>query len=151
MPMQIGLDELLSMLLARVNGLTMNSKNHQRISIGQGCSMAADQTIVNPFPLSPSNIGRHSFGQDNCLRNHLPFAVFDIGSVQSNEKVWLQSSQFRHDTKHSSSRRNTRQNPFVFQLLENCLDRIRNKTCILDPQGIIYIEKDNFYLFCLIL
>ena len=113
--------------------------------------MAADQTIVNPFPLSPSNIGSHSIGWDNRLRNHLPFAIFDIGSVQGNEKVWLQSSQLRHDTKHSPSRRNTRQNSFVFQLLENCLDRIRNKTCILDPQGIIYIEKDNFYLFGLIL
>ena len=113
--------------------------------------MAADQTMVNPFPLSPSNIGSHSIGWDNRLRNHLPFAVFNIGSVQSNEKVWLQSSQLRHDTKYSSSRRNTRQNPFSLQLLKNCLDRVRDKTCILDSQGIIYIEKDNFYLFCLIL
>ena len=113
--------------------------------------MAADQTIVNPYFLSPSNIGHHSIRRDNRLRNHLPFAVFDIGSVQGNEKVWLQSSQFRHDTKHSSTRSNTRQNPFVLQLLENCLDRVRDKTCILDSQGIIYIEKDNFYLFCLIL
>ena len=113
--------------------------------------MAADQTIFNSFLPSPSNIGCHSIGRDNRLRNHLPFAVFDIGSIQRNEKVWLQSSQLRHDTKHSSTRRNTRQNPFVFQLLENCLDRVWDKTSILDSQGIIYIEKDNFYLFCLIL
>ena len=94
--------------------------------------MAADQTIINSFLLSPSNIGCHSIGRDNRLRNHLPFAVFDIGSIQRNEKVWLQSSQLRHDTKHSSTRRNTRQNPFVFQLLENCLDRIWDKARILD-------------------
>ncbi len=63
-----------------INGLW-----NQRISIGQGCSMAADQTIFNSFLPSPSNIGC-PLSDGITVWNHLPFAVPTRTPLQRNEK-----------------------------------------------------------------